>query len=108
MTEQQKEKKKKIEKKKGKFLKKNPHVNTRNTQPYTWKKADIPGEQEINTEDREQGEREIGRLVTFMEKYNVIIKGKGGQAFSVKSPTVNLSACAGHGQLTVLLAVQSS
>lgn len=52
---------------------------------------------------RERGEREIGRLVTFTEKYNVIAEGKGGQAFSVKSPMVNLLARAGHGQLILLL-----
>lgn len=40
---------------------------------YTTKKINIPEEQEINMEDREPGEKEIGRPTVFMSISNSLL-----------------------------------
>lgn len=50
------------------------------------KKINIPEEQEINIEDREPGEKEIGRPTVFMSISNVITTGKGWASFFCKEP----------------------
>lgn len=90
MMSNKKKKRKKMERKRKVSEAMFPYSYQKLPAIYMTKKINIPAEQEINTEDREPGEKEIGRPTVFMSISNVITTAKGWASFFCKSLMVNL------------------